>query len=97
MIAAIAFLKSFGTAQPIFSPSARSTSSGSMSQPFFTNRLTTIWILLDSMPMRRSAPTYRSAFFALGTFSCITTRFIVASFSTVAYSGEMLIIESTTT
>jgi biotin-dependent carboxylase-like uncharacterized protein len=34
LIAAIAFLKSFGTAQAIFSPSAFSTSAGSMSPPF---------------------------------------------------------------
>ncbi len=78
LIASIAVLKSLGTIHEIFSPSARSTSSGSMSHPFFTYRFTTIFILLDSIPIRRSAPTKRSAFFADGTLSCITITFTSA-------------------
>src|SRR4051794_30547881 len=67
LMAVMAFLKSFGTIHEIFRPRARSTSSGSMSHPFLTNRLTTILILLASIPIRRMAPTNRSAFLALGT------------------------------
>ncbi len=83
LMAAMAFLKSFGTIHARLRPRARSTSSGSMSQPFFTYRLASSLIFELSHPIRRRAPTNRSAFLQLGTFNCMTIEVTSLAWRTV--------------